>query len=212
MEKVFQVLLSIHILGGGISLISGLYIMLAQKGTKIHKQVGDIYFWALLTSSITAFPMSYIHPNLFLFMVGIFTAYMLLTGKRYLKIKNIQSINTLDYILVTLMLIVGLIFLVYGSLLLIQKNTFGLVLLFFGLICSLYFFQDLRTFKGKTKFKNFSLVMHIQRMIASYIASTTAFLVVNNQILPSVVAWLLPSILIVPLILKWTKKHQVLKI
>jgi len=52
------------------------------------------------------------------------------------------------------------------------------------------------------------LVTHLQRMIGAYIASLTAFLVVNNTILPGVIAWLLPSVLLVPFIMAWSKKYK----
>jgi hypothetical protein len=42
-------------------------------------------------------------------------------------------------------------------------------------------------------------------------ASVTAFLVVNNDDnigLPPVAAWLLPSVLLVPLIVYWTRKYK----
>jgi type IV secretory pathway component VirB8 len=46
-------------------------------------------------------------------------------------------------------------------------------------------------------------------MIGAYIASITAFLVVNNTILPGVVAWLLPTAVLVPVLIKWSRKYAV---
>lgn len=85
---IFKILLIIHITGGTISLILGLFILLTKKGNKVHKKTGIIYFYSMLINSLVAIPMSYIHPNYFLFLISIFTINMLLTGVRYLNKKN----------------------------------------------------------------------------------------------------------------------------
>jgi hypothetical protein len=46
-------------------------------------------------------------------------------------------------------------------------------------------------------------------MTGSYIASSTAFLVVNNTILPGIIAWLIPTVLLVPLIIMWSRKNEI---
>ena len=101
-------------------------------------------------------------------------------------------------------------FIVFGIINLLDKNNFGIVLLVFGVISLLFVLKDYNNFTGKSKIKNYGLTTHLQRMIGSYIASATAFLVVNNTILPQALAWLLPTVILVPLIFKWSKKYQVL--
>jgi hypothetical protein len=54
------------------------------------------------------------------------------------------------------------------------------------------------------------MLCHLQRMIGSFIAALTAFLVVNNNILPGIVAWLLPTIILVPVIILLSQKLQIL--
>lgn len=209
MQQLFTFLVIIHITGGSISLLLGSYILLTKKGTAKHTLIGTIYFYAMLTAALVALPMSYIHPNYFLFIVGIFTAYMLLTGKRYLKKKSTNDVTQIDWILSLLMLAFGASFIFLGILRIIHASLFGIVFLSFGSISILFVYKDYLNFTGKTTIKNFGLVTHLQRMIGSYIASITAFLVVNNRILPPVVAWLLPTALIVPLIVKWSRKYMV---
>jgi len=209
--EIFKILLAIHIVGGSISLLLGLYILLTKKGNKIHKKVGKIYFISMLTASIIAMPMSYLHPHYFLFIISIFTSYMLLTGTRYLAKKSIEDINKIDWSITASMLIFSLAFIIFGINLLIKSNTFGVVFLVFGSISMLFVRQDWINYTGKSKMKNYFLTTHIQRMMGSYIASCTAFLVVNNTILPSVIAWLLPTIILSPLISFWTKKYFIKK-
>jgi uncharacterized membrane protein len=206
---LFKILLCIHIISGGISLLLGFIILCLKKGNKRHKLLGNFYFYALLTASFFAIPMSYLHPNYFLFIISVFTIYMLLTGKRYLQKKVLSNVTTTDWILTILIAIFGTIFIGLGILHIIKSNVFGIVFIVFGLICYLFVYQDYTIFTGKSTIKNFYLITHLQRFIGSYIGSTTAFLVVNNKVLPSYIAWLLPTIVIVPLIIKWSKKHKI---
>lgn len=207
--NLFQILLVVHIAGGSISLLIGFYVMVTKKGDKQHKLMGSIYFYAMLIAALVALPMSYIHPNYFLFIISVFTAFMLLSGKRYLYKKKITDVSKLDWSLTFTMLFFGLAFIGFGVFNLLKNEFFGIVFIVFGLISMLFIKQDYENFTGKSTVKNFWLTTHIQRMVGSYIASVTAFIVVNNTLLPSVVAWLLPTIAMVPLIIKWTRKYKV---
>lgn len=206
---IFTTLLIIHIAGGSLSLLLGLYILLTKKGNAIHKKIGKIYLYAMLINSIVAIPLSYMHPNYFLFLVSIFTIYMLLTGVRYLDKKKSTDVKTTDWILTIVMLLFALAFIGFGIFNISKANYFGIVFIVFGSIGLLFSYQDNQNFKGKSTIKNYFLTTHIQRMTGSYIATTTAFLVVNNKLLPDILAWLIPTILIVPLIVKWTRKYKV---
>ena len=206
---IFKTLLVIHIACGALSLLLGLYILLTQKGNTIHKKIGKVYFYAMLTNAIIAIPMSYMHPNYFLFLISVFTIYMLLTGIRYLNKKKITEVGVTDWILTITMLLFAIAFIGFGIFNIVKGNNFGIVFIVFGSIGLLFSCQDNLNYKGKSKIKNYFLTTHIQRMTGSYIASTTAFLVVNNKFLPDILAWLLPTILIVPLIVKWTRKYKV---
>ena len=207
----FNVLLIIHIITGGLALAVGSIIIFAKKGDQKHRKLGKIYFSSLLTSAIFSLFMAVLHFNVFLFIVGIFTSYMLLSGTRYLKIKTIADIQLADWLLAGTITLFGIAFIVLGSFLLINADFFGTVLLVFGGICLLFAVQDFKNFRNKSKFKNSWMTTHIQRMTGSYIASATAFLVVNNTLLPDVISWLLPTVALTPLIFVWVKKHQVLK-
>ncbi len=207
--SIFQILLFIHITYGGISLVVGLIILLGGKGNTRHKLMGKIYFFSMLMAALIALPMSYLHPSYFLFIIGVFTSYMLLSGKRYLKKKTPANIKPVDWLLTTIMLVFGAAFIGMGIYNLLQSNFFGVVFIAFGSISLIFVYQDYINFKGRASVKNFWLTTHIQRMVGSYIASVTAFLVVNNTLLPGVIAWLLPTIVLVPLIIYWSRKHEV---
>ena len=209
--NIFDLLLATHIFGGGLSLLLGMIILFLKKGNRPHVLLGNIYFSAMLIAALVAMPMCYLHPNYFLFVISIFTSYMLLTGRRSLGKTTLDKVNPIDWALTGTMLIFGFAFMTLGMSAIISANYFGIVLVVFGGISLVFVYQDYINFTGKSKFKNFWLTTHIQRMIGSYVASITAFLVVNNTVLPTVLVWLLPTVLLVPLIIKWTRKFGSLK-
>ena len=211
MEQLFNFLLFVHIFAGTIGLVSGTLNIIRKKGDKKHKLIGKFFFYSMLVNGIFGMLMTILHPNLFLFIIGVFTIYMVATAQRYLSLKGIskgQKVLKIDWILSCTMLLFGIGFIIYSILLFLKSNSFGLVLLAFGLISIMMVWLDFKNYTNKITDKNFWLLVHIQRMTGAFIAATTAFLVVNNTYLPPVIAWLLPSVLIVPLIIIWSKKYK----
>lgn len=206
--SIFTILLTIHIILGSLSLLLGLFVLVTKKGDKRHQTIGIFYFYSMLGAALISLPMSIMKSHIFLLIIGVFTTYMLLTGKRYLQKKRHNEVKILDWTLTAIMGIFGLCFLFFGGKSLVNGNLFGIVLIVFGLVSSLFVFQDYSNFRGKSSVKNYWLTTHLQRMMGSYISTTTAFLVVNNTLLPSIVAWLLPSAALVPFIIIWSRKYQ----
>ena len=211
METTFTILLLIHIVSGSIGLITGTINLIRKKGDKPHKKFGIFFLYGMLINGVSGLLMSLIHFNFFLFLVGVFSIYMVSTGQRYLSLKTIsptQKALKIDWILSAEMFLFGVGFIIYGVLLLLSSNNFGIVLLVFGFISISMVYQDFINYQGKNSNKNFWLLVHIQRMMGSYIAAMTAFIVVNNSILPGIVAWLLPTVIVTPLIFKWSRKYK----
>lgn len=218
MEIIFRIFLTIHIAGGAVGLLSGIVNMIAQKGDSRHKIVGKVFSVSMLTAGLSSLVLSAIHPNLFLFMVGVFTVYMVATGNRYLHLKMLnhhQKPQRIDWFLTIAMLLSGVLFVSLGTLNLVKSNTFGLVFITFGIIGLLFVRNDFANYRGKSQISNYWLLQHIQRMTGAFIASTTAFLVVNAryfpEYIPSFIFWILPTLIFTPLIIKWSKKYEVKK-
>lgn len=212
METIFTILLIIHIIAGSIGLLTGTINIIKKKGDKAHKSVGKFFFYSMLINGFAGFIMSLIHRNDFLLIVAVFSIYMVATGQRFLSLKQLhkeQKPKTIDWILTYTMLVFAFLFITYGSYLLINKVNFGIVLLVFGVVSCLMAIKDIKVYKGNIKEKNYWLLLHIQRMVGSYIAALTAFIVVNNHFLPGIVGWLLPTVIFTPLIVKWTKQYRV---
>lgn len=209
---IFKIFLTVHIIGGTLGLISGTYIMLAKKGDKRHKLIGKIFAINMIGSGFCSFILATIHRSDFLFAVGIFTIYLASTGWRYMYLKNIsngQKPLIIDWLLMTLMLLGSIAFLAMGIKSILDKEYFGGIILLFSWSGFNYIVQDYKIFKGKIIIRNYWLINHLQRMTGAYIASLTAFAVVNAPNRLSFLPWLLPTIILVPLIIKWTKKYKV---
>lgn len=200
-------LLIIHIVFGSLSLICGTLNMCLKKGDKRHALIGKWFVISMLISAISAIVITFIRPNFFLLLIGIFSLYLTLVGFLYIR-KN-PSIKAIKLAAMT-MLLAGLAFIAFG-LYVLQKNSFGIVPIVFGIIGIALAIGD---FKAASQSKNERLLRHIQRMSAAYISTCTAFLVVNISLpdyIPAFIPWLLPTAIITPLIFKWSRHYTVRK-
>jgi uncharacterized membrane protein len=218
MDNLFRFFLIIHILAGTIGLLSGTINIIRKKGDKKHKLIGKIFLYGMLTVGLSAFVLSIMHKNYFLFIVGVFTFYMAATGDRYLSLKQLrttQKPKLIDWVLTIFMLLFGVAFIGFGIYHLAKSENFGIVFIVFGFLGLRMVGKDIKNYKGKAEISNYWLIAHLQRMIGAYIAALTAFLVVNGKYLdgfvPNYVIWLLPTAILLPLIIKWTKKYQITK-
>ena len=214
--ELFKVFLLIHIIAGSIGLISGTISIIRKKGDSKHRFIGKIFLYSMLTVGFSALILSIMHTSSFLFIVGIFTLYMVSTGQRYLFLRQLtlnQKPKWIDWALTIFMLIFGIVFIVFGILNISKGENFGIVFIVFGTIGLRMVSTDFKNYLRKTDVQNSWLLAHIQRMTGTYIAALTAFLVVNikNTFLPGYVVWLLPTAIFFPLIYIWTKKYQLKK-
>jgi uncharacterized membrane protein len=218
MEKVHAILLFLHICAGSIGLIAGSINLIRRKSGLRHRQIGRVFTYAMLIAGGTAISLAWINPNPFLVIVGLFTIYLVGTGYRYILLRSKQEPRkpeVLDLMLIVGMALAGIVFIVLGSIHLFQGNLFGIVYLVFGSVGLLFVRGDIINYRGRSAIFNYWQTAHLQRMIGGYIASLTAFLVVNYNFFPNIIPgwlfWLLPSIILTPLIIIWSRKYGIVK-
>ena len=199
------ILLSIHILAGTIALLCAALAVSSEKGKKFHVLSGRTYFWCMVGIFLTAIPMSIINSNTFLFLIAIFSFYLAFAGMRFAK--NRKGIaTTIDWIAVSLMILSGLGMWALAITYFISDNSQYITLLVFGFIALALGYGDYRSHKDKAATGKRRIAKHLTNMMAGTIAVITAVLVVNVNIEPIWIWWVLPTVVITPIISYWSKK------
>jgi uncharacterized membrane protein len=211
-ENFFSLLLFGHIVGGTIGLLCGILIFVLRKGSKSHGNLGKLFIVGMLSAGFTSLLMAVIHPNTFLFMVGVFTIYLVGTGARFIFTKSPSANQAIDRFLQLGMIASGLALIYQGFREIITGNSFGSVFIVFASIGLVMVWQDFQTGKKEIQDKKAYIRLHLQRLGGGFIASMTAFLVVNVRELPEWfplwALWLFPTLLLSPLISFWSKKYK----
>ena len=199
------ILLSIHILAGSVALLSAASALLTEKGKKFHVLIGKAYFWSMVIIFLTAIPMSIITGNVFLFLVAIFSFYLAFSGMRFAK--NRTGVPTrVDLIAVNIMLLSGIGMWTLAIIFFIDNDSQFITLIVFGFLALFLGYGDFQTFKNQTAIGKERIAKHLTNMMGGTIAVVTAVLVVNPPSNPEWVWWILPTVLITPIIFWWNKK------
>ncbi len=196
MESAIQIAIYIHAFFGGIGLVTGLGSVFVQKGSKLHTNMGKLFSVGMLGSSLISMPIAVLpnHENLFLFLIALFTIYLVLVGNRAVTFKTKEKANTIDYVLSGAMFSCSLVMLVFGIFGMIQEVSMSILYVIFGSFGLLLTVRDYMFYKNFKQKKNSWLVAHLSKMIGALIASITAFIVAGLGS-ASLIAWLLPSVL-----------------
>jgi uncharacterized membrane protein len=206
-EQIANSLIIFHAACGGVALVAGVPALIYKKGSQPHILAGRVFFYGMLLASISALIVSRMpeHESLFLFVIGVFSAFLITTGYRSLKIKkNAKKINWLDH-LVHASMLAAAVYMAYVGFNI--ESGFRYVMLLFAGIAFFMLIQDSGfLYLGKVKKSNW-MVRHLVRMIAGYISATTAFIVVN-QILPGLVGWIAPTVIGSILIIIYARRYS----
>ena len=200
-----QILLSIHILAGITSLLCAALAVSSSKGKKLHVLSGRTYFWGMVTIFLTAIPMSVISDNIFLFLIAVFSFYLAFAGMRFAR--NRKGIATiLDWLAVYLMIFSGIGMWILTAIYFLNSNPQYIVLLVFGFLAITLGYADFRSYKNNSAIGKKRISRHLTNMMGGTIAVITAVLVVNPPFEPEWVLWVLPTVLLTPVIFWWNFK------
>ena len=124
----------VHAFFGGLGLAAGIGSIVAKKGSGIHKKMGKLFSAGMLISSTISIPIAWMpnHKNLFLFLIGLFTIYLVLSGNRALKYRHKNKPQAMDKVISGGMFIFSVIMVSIGGFNLTSHLNTGLLYLFFG--------------------------------------------------------------------------------
>jgi hypothetical protein len=198
-------LLVTHIIGGASALLAALVAFSAKAWNVAHRwhvYSGRFFFWSMVLVIATALPLAIHASNVFLLLIGLFSFYLAWSGWRYAKRRRSAPYG-LDRVAAALMAATALTMIGYGVAMLVGGDYRGVTLIMFGAIGGSLCAADLR---GKQVDERARIASHLTRMLAATIATVTAFLVTNVEVEPAIVIWLLPTIVITPLIALWNRR------
>jgi uncharacterized membrane protein len=186
-------LIFIHVLAGFSGLATGIVVMaMPNKGNKLHKKIGLVYFITMMVSTVLSIYLSILVNKMFLLYIGFFTLYMLLAG----YISTPRRVKKFKWLFIPLS-VMGLI----SGFYMISSGIIFLVV--FGALQTWLVVQDLWMLRKKDIHPLDIAGSHAGKMAGSFIAASTAFAV--NVIFTGGEwwHWLLPTFAITPLITIW---------
>lgn len=210
METAYKLVLVPHVLAGFTALVTGLIAIAAEKGKPLHNRNGVIYYWSMAGVFVTAvllFALKPLEIRLHFFLaVAVASFYQTFTGRRTLgRKKPGTGPARLDWLALGLVAAFGLLCIGYGVWLGLKGDWFMTALFgFFANLCLGSAWGDYRLFSGKVQTeKGGWLLVHIARMMGSYSATVTAFLVNMSGRLPEgtpqwvyLAVWITPGLLL----------------
>ena len=196
------VLLTIHIGSGSLALLTAAIAVFTPKGQKWHITSGRVYAIAMTLVFLTAVPLALLGASIFLLLIAFFSFYLVFAGWRFARNRRGRP-HAVDWAAAAIMLTTGLGMGVYAGILAgsgdsqwVTMTMFAGIALALGVADSLYH-RLRRATDGRR------VARHLTNMLAGTIATITAVLVVNLATNPPWVAWILPTVIITPLITWW---------
>lgn len=198
------ILVALHVSAGCVAVAGMMVAAVCRKGGIWHKRGGKVYVLGMAITLLLAIVVSILTSNVFLFLVGLFSSYFVFTGWRLAVVRRGLR-SQFDQFITQGMLFVSAIMIIFGAYRLATGVTMGITLLVFGIIAALPAWEDYKL-GGQWPVGKERIKLHLGRMGGASIATLTAVFVVNVQTSPDFIAWLLPSVVITPLIVFWTRK------
>ena len=204
------VLLVIHIAAGCVALLTAFVALVTAKGGTLHVRAGRVYAISMTLIFLTAIPLALFGASVFLLLIAVFSFYLVFAGWRFARNRSRRP-QPIDWAAAAIMGLTGLGMWAYAGVLAASGGGNWITLLVFGFIAvalaaadGLFFNQGRGS--GRRPAPHLRIQRHLTNMMAGTIATITAVMVVNVSMDPVWLPWLLPTIVITPLITWWNIK------
>ena len=213
METAKFISLLLHVIAGISTLIAGpIAIYFNYRDTKSHKIAGKLFFYAMMVTCVTGVIGWLKRPDMafyqFLLGISLMVFGQVWQGVRAIRIMKGAKRSWLDFL--AFASLVGASFWMLSRGYIIYQTThsaLAILFLVFGTFSGIDVFRQL---KRLLKFSEVTPIewykIHIGMMIGGFIASTTAFMVNVANFLPWYLQWFLPTFLLIPITIYFTRK------
>lgn len=205
MNPLFNTILFIHIFFGFTALSAAAGAISTKKGATPHRLCGKVFVIAMSGIVLSAIPLSIMKHDIFLFLIAIFSYYFAISGFLFAT-NHTGKPSRIAWISSSIMLTIGILMLIYSYFSPTSNSSPASVLVIFGIIACITGYSDLKLYRTKPISGTFRIIKHLTAMLGATIATLTAFTVVNFHTNPAIIAWITPTLLIVPIILWWRIK------
>ena len=199
------VLLAIHIAAGAVALAAAAIALSTAKGRVHHIRAGRVYAAAMALVCVTALPLAMLGANVVLLLVAVFSFYLVFAGWRFARNASGRP-RPVDWTAAVIMALTGLGMWGYGAVLFLWGDSQWVTMAVFGFIAAALSATDLRYHRASPRTGRQRIARHLTNMLAGTIATVTAVVVVNVETNPAWLAWILPTLLITPLIAWWNRR------
>ncbi len=188
-------------------MLTGAISVVAAKGKRVHTQSGKIFSVAMIGSALISLVVARLPGHQNLFLIGVFTIYLVLSGNRALTLNPRVKLraSATDKAISGTMLVISVAMILIGIHGLVNQLPNNVLFIFFGGVGLFVSVSDFKTFARFQEDGHLRLKSHIGRMVGALIASVTAFIVAGLDF-KTVLAWLSPTILGVPYIIYWIRR------
>ena len=195
------ILLAVHIAAGSVALLMAAGALSTPKGGRWHVLAGRVYAAGMTGVFLTAVPLAILGASTFLFLIALFSFYLVFAGWRFARNRQRRA-HPVDWIAVSAIGVTGLAMWSYAVVIALDGSSQWVTLLLFGGIAIALGLADAR-FHWKQPGGARRVSRHLTNMMAGTIATITAVTVVNVDMDPVWVPWILPTVVITPLIIWW---------
>ena len=200
-----SVLLVVHIAAGAVALAVAAIALSTGKGRVHHIRAGRVYAAAMALVCVTALPLAILVANVVLLLVAVFSFYLVFAGWRFARNVRGQP-RPVDWTAAVIMALTGLGMWGYGAVLFLRGDSQWVTMAVFGFIAAALSATDLRHHRASPPLAPRRIARHLTNMLAGTIATVTAVVVVNVETNPAWLAWILPTLVITPLIAWWNRR------
>jgi hypothetical protein len=184
-------LLGLHIAGGTVALLSGPVPVLSRKGSWLHRRAGDFYAAAMLVTNAAGFVLAVAAGNTLLLGIAVLSFFLVYNGVRAIGFARGGARHAGDSIVCAATALFGIGLLWTGA------ASWQAVPLCFGAGSLVLAYRQHRLLRAATPDW---IAAHLTWMLAAYISTVSAFLVVNLTWAPPAAVFLGPACVGTPVI------------